>query len=57
MTGEELISKIIEMGKEKEIIIYASGACEGVFCHMERKIDDIKSDKDRILISIDVDCV
>lgn len=57
MTGEELISKIIEMGKEKEIIIYASGACEGVFCHMERKIDDIKSDKDRILIRIDVDYV
>lgn len=55
MTGEELINKIIEMGKEKEIIIYASGACEGVFCHMERKIDDIKSDKDRILISIDVE--
>jgi hypothetical protein len=55
MTGEELIKKIQELGKEKEIIVYASGACEGIFCQMERKIDDINLNENNIVISIDVD--
>lgn len=55
MTGEELISEILNLGKEKEIIVYASGACERVFCRMERKIYDINLNENKIVISIDVD--
>lgn len=57
MIGTDLIKRIKDIGENKKVVIRASGACEGIYCHMEREIDDIKSDKDRILISIDVDCV
>lgn len=55
MTGIDLINKIREIGEEREIIIRASGACEGRYCNMERKIDDVGLYKDKILLDIDVD--
>jgi hypothetical protein len=55
MTGTELINEIKKLGEEKEIIIQADGACEGVMCHMERMIDDINLYENRIVLNIDVD--
>lgn len=55
MTGTDLINKIREIGEEKEVIIRASGACEGIYCNMERKIDDVGLCEDKIILDIDVD--
>jgi len=55
MKGIDLINKIKEIGEEKEVIIIASGACEGIYCNMERKIDDVRSYKNKIILDIDVD--
>lgn len=55
MTGTELINEIKKLGEEKEIIIQADGACEGVMCHMERNIDNISIYQNKIILNIDVD--
>lgn len=55
MTGIELINKIKELGEDKDIIIHADGACEGVFCTMNRKIYSITHESNKIVLNIDVD--
>ncbi len=55
MLGKDLIEIIKKQGESKRVIIKACGACEGVYCHMERDIDDIRSDTEKIIICIDVD--
>jgi hypothetical protein len=55
MTGIELIKEIKKLGEEKEIIIRADGACEGIMCHMERKIDNINVYENKIVLNIDID--
>jgi hypothetical protein len=55
MIGTELINKIKELGEDKEIIVHADGACEGIFCTMNRKIYLVNSESNKIIINIDVD--
>ena len=55
MIGIELINKIKELGEDKEIIVHADGACEGIFCTMNRKIYSISYESNKIVLNIDVD--
>lgn len=55
MIGIELINKIKELGEDKEIIVHADGACEGIFCTMNRKIYSVNYESNKIILNIDVD--
>jgi hypothetical protein len=55
MIGIELINKIKELGEDKEIIIHAYGACEGILCSMDRQIFEVNLDSNKIVLHIDVD--
>ncbi len=55
MTGIELINKIKELGEDKEIIVHACGACEGILCSMNRQIFEVNLETNKIVLHIDVD--
>jgi hypothetical protein len=55
MIGTDLINKIKEIGEEREILIRIQGACEGIMCYKEIKVDNICLYQEIITLDADVD--
>lgn len=55
MIGTDLINKIKEIGEEREILIRIQGACEGIMCYKEIKVDNICLYQEKITLDADVD--